>query len=322
MLTIVRRAAVAIRAARQISFACIARSTAQERDAAARDWKADPVSFWAKQAQKLTWSKPWVKTLDEDAQPSPLWFAGGELNTCFNAVDRHVLEGNGTRTALVYDSAMMNMVQRMTYDDLLDQVSHCAGALQHLGVEKGDTVVIYMPMVPETVVTMLACARIGAVHSVVFGGFAPHELAVRIDDIKPKLVVYATCGLEPGKIIPYKPLVEKAIALSRNRPSMRMVLQRPKVHRLLYLSGVFAGTGSSNSPSFHPRCMFVRQFYAFPSMCAHLFALSHNAHGAVHSDAGPGRGGLAPERGARACCCPRGRGCYRPAVCAVHFRCV
>jgi propionyl-CoA synthetase len=190
-------------------------------------WRQDPEAFWAQAAQGVSWYKPWDKVLDDSTPPFTRWFAGGELNTCYNAVDRHVESGRGAQPALIYDSPVTDTVRTLTYHDLLDQVSLFAGALAALGVVKGDRVIVYMPMVPETVIAMLACARIGAIHSVVFGGFAANELATRIDDARPKVIVSASCGIETARVIPYKPLLDRAIELAAHKPKKCVILQRP-----------------------------------------------------------------------------------------------
>ncbi|MBU2603920.1 MAG: propionyl-CoA synthetase [Actinobacteria bacterium] len=187
----------------------------------------DPEGFWAEAAEAIHWDKKWDAVLDDSAAPIYRWFRGGRLNTCYNALDRHVDAGRGEQAALIYDSPVTGTTRTYTYAELTDEVARCAGALQTLGVGKGDTVVIYMPMVPEGVVAMLACARIGAVHSVVFGGFAPQELAVRIDDAKPKVIVSASCGIEVARVIEYKPLLDKAIELAESKPESCVILQRP-----------------------------------------------------------------------------------------------
>ncbi len=189
----------------------------------------DPEGFWAEQAERIDWERRWDRVLDDTNPPFYRWFRGGVLNTCWNAVDRHVEGGRGEQAALVHDSAMTGEIRTLTYRELRDRVALFAGVLRRYGVEKGDRVVIYMPMVPEAVVAMLACARLGAVHSVVFGGFAAHELAARIDDARPKLVLSASCGLEPGKVVAYKPLLDGAIAMARHRPERCIVLQRPQL---------------------------------------------------------------------------------------------
>ncbi len=190
-------------------------------------WRADPEGFWEQAAQSVSWYKPWDRVLDDSRPPFTRWFVGGELNTCYNAVDRHVEGGRGAQPALIYDSPVTGTVRTLTYRDLLDQVSLFAGALTALGVVKGDRVIVYMPMVPETVIAMLACARIGAIHSVVFGGFAANELATRIDDARPRVIVSASCGIETARVIPYKPLLDRAIELAAHKPDTCVVLQRP-----------------------------------------------------------------------------------------------
>ncbi|HWE24317.1 MAG TPA: AMP-binding protein, partial [Myxococcales bacterium] len=189
----------------------------------------DPEGFWGEVAQDVRWTKRWDKVLDRSQAPLYRWFRGGELNTCFNAVDLHVEEGRGEQHALVWDSPLAGEVRKLTYRELRDEVARFAGALRRQGVGKGDRVIIYMPMVPQAVVAMLACARLGAIHSVVFGGFASHELAARIDHAQPKLVVSASCGIEPGpKTVPYKPLLDKALEMSKHKPERCIVLQRPQ----------------------------------------------------------------------------------------------
>ncbi len=186
----------------------------------------DPNGFWGEAAEAIHWTKKWDKVLDDSNPPFYRWFVGGVTNTCYNALDRHVENGRGDQPALIYDSPMTNQVKTFTYREFRDKVARLAGAFAAQGVTKGDRVIIYMPMVPQTVAAMLACARIGAVHSVVFGGFAANELAVRIDDAKPKLIVSASCGLEPGRVVAYKPLLDKAIALASHKPEHCIILQR------------------------------------------------------------------------------------------------
>ena len=186
-----------------------------------------PQEFWAEAAEAIDWHRRWDRVLDETRPPFYRWFAGGELNMCWNALDRHVAAGRGERVALIYDSPVTDTNASFTYRELSDRVAQFAGVLAGLGVGKGDRVLIYMPMVPEAVIAMLACARIGAVHSVVFGGFASHELATRIDDAKPKVIVSASCGVEVNRIVPYKPLLDDAIAEARAKPSACVILQRP-----------------------------------------------------------------------------------------------
>ncbi|MDX1762971.1 MAG: propionyl-CoA synthetase [bacterium] len=188
----------------------------------------DPEGFWGEAAESISWTKKWDKVLDDSKKPFYRWFAGAELNTCYNALDRHVEEGRGDQAALIYDSPVTNQIKTFTYRELTDQVAKFAGALKSLGLAKGDTAVIYMPMIPEALVAMLACARLGAIHSVVFGGFAPKELAIRIDDAKPKVVLSASCGIEVNRVIEYKPMLDKAIELAEYKPAHCVILQRPQ----------------------------------------------------------------------------------------------
>ncbi len=188
---------------------------------------ADPSGFWAEAAEAIDWTRTWDKVLDDSNAPFYRWFPGGELNTCYNAVDRHVEQGHGDRAAIIYDSPVTDTKARITYAELLNRVSRFAGVLAAQGVGKGDRVIIYMPMVPEAAIAMLACARLGAVHSVVFGGFAPAELATRIDDARPKVIVSASCGIEVARVIPYKPLLDKAIEIASHKPAHMVILQRP-----------------------------------------------------------------------------------------------
>jgi propionyl-CoA synthetase len=188
---------------------------------------ADPAAFWGTIAEDLVWDRRWDRVLDESRAPIYRWFSGGRLNTCYNAIDVHIERGRGKQVALIYDSPVTSTVKRFTYAPLRDEVARLAGALVRAGVERGDRVVIYMPMVPEAVFAMLACARIGAIHSVVFGGFAAHELAKRIDDAKPKAILSASCGVEVNRVIPYKPLLDGAIELAGHKPERCVILQRP-----------------------------------------------------------------------------------------------
>jgi len=193
----------------------------------------EPEQFWRAAAAHVTWGRAPVAILDDTNSPFYRWFPDAELNTCENALDRHVAAGNGDRVALIYDSPVTQSQRSYTYAELLDMVSRFAGALRMLGVEKGDRVIVYMPMVPEAVIAMLACARLGAVHSVVFGGFAAAELAARIEDAQPKVIVSASCGIEVSRVIDYKPLLDKAIDLSSYKPQRCVVLQRPQVEATL-----------------------------------------------------------------------------------------
>ena len=195
---------------------------------------AQPEAFWREQASRIDWFEAPATILSEDESGLQRWYAGGKLNTAWLALDRHVEAGRGDAVALIYDSPASNTYTRYSYRELRDWVAQVAGALRALGVGKGDRVVIYMPMVPETAVAMLACARLGAVHSVVFGGFAPPELAVRIDDAKPKVVMSASCGIEFDKVIPYKPLLDAAVEQAHHKVSHCVVLQRPQVAAALH----------------------------------------------------------------------------------------
>ena len=189
---------------------------------------SDPSRFWLAEVGRIDWTTPPTVGVDSADAPIYRWFTDGELNTCANAVDRHVSAGRGERAAIIYDSPVTGTKRVISYAELLDEVSRFAGVLAGLGVGKGDRVLIYMPMVPEAVVAMLATARLGAVHSVVFGGFAPAELAVRIDDARPTVVVSASCGIEPARVVEYKPLLDEAIARAANPPSACVILQRPQ----------------------------------------------------------------------------------------------
>jgi propionyl-CoA synthetase len=186
----------------------------------------DPEGFWGEAAEAIHWYKKWDKVLDDSNPPFYRWFVGGVTNTCYNALDRHVEGGRADQAALIYDSPVTNTVKTFTYREFRDKVALLAGAMAAHGVGKGDRVIIYMPMVPQAVAAMLACARIGAVHSVVFGGFAANELAIRIDDSKPKLIVSASCGIEPGRVVAYKPLLDAAIDLATHKPAHCFILQR------------------------------------------------------------------------------------------------
>ncbi|MCK4986970.1 MAG: propionyl-CoA synthetase [Desulfobacterales bacterium] len=187
----------------------------------------DPNGFWGAVAEDCHWYKKWDKVLDESGKPFFRWFSGGEMNTCYNALDYHIENGRGEQNALIYDSPVTDTIKKYTYIQFRDEVARFAGALAAQGVVKGDRVLIYMPMIPEAVIAMLACARIGAVHSVVFGGFAPKELALRIDDAKPKVIVSASCGIEVARIIAYKPLLDEAIDMAESKPDRCIIKQRP-----------------------------------------------------------------------------------------------
>lgn len=188
-----------------------------------------PDQFWGEAAKEILWYKKWDSVLDDSNKPFYRWFTGGELNTCYNAVDYHCETGRGKQLAIIYDSPVTNQKSTLTYNELRDAVAKLAGAMADKGVVKGDRVIIYMPMITESVIGMLACARIGAIHSVVFGGFAAKELATRIDDAKPKMILSASCGIEPSRIVAYKPLLDNAIDLATHKPEHSFILQRPEL---------------------------------------------------------------------------------------------
>ena len=189
-------------------------------------WKSDPEAFWMEAAKAIDWDRKPTRALDDSNAPLYEWFTDAMVSTCWNAVDRHVEAGRGAQTAIIYDSPITGAKSQISYADLKDRVSLLAGAMAAGGISKGDRVIIYMPMVPEALVAMLACARIGAIHSVVFGGFAAHELAVRIDDAKPKAILAASCGIEPGRVVAYKPLLDAAIDAAAHKPDFCVILQR------------------------------------------------------------------------------------------------
>lgn len=191
-------------------------------------WKSNPEQFWMKAAEEINWIKKPSKALWDDNAPIYEWFKDAKVNTCYNAVDRHVETGNGHQTAIIYDSPVTNTKRKISYLELKAQVASLAGGLAARGVTYGDRVIIYMPMVPEALIAMLACARIGAIHSVVFGGFAANELAVRIDDATPKAIIAGSCGIEPNRIVEYKPLLDSAIKLAHHKPSFSVIFQRPE----------------------------------------------------------------------------------------------
>src|SRR5215210_4896251 len=193
----------------------------------------EPEAFWAEAAAAIDWDEPWQHVLDDSQAPFYRWFAGGRMNTCYNALDRHVERGRADQPALIYDSPVTDTVATFTYRELRDEVALFAGALAAQGVTRGDRVIVYMPMVPAAVIAMLACARLGAIHSVVFGGFAANELATRIEDAKPKAIVSASCGIEPGRLVEYKPLLDAAIGMVESKPHRCIVLQRPMLEAAL-----------------------------------------------------------------------------------------
>ena len=190
--------------------------------------RTDPAGFWGEAARGVDWYTEPETILDDGNPPFYRWFRGGTLNTCHNALDRHADGGHGDQTALIYDSPVTGTKRAYTYSQLRDETARFAGVLKSLNIGKGDRVVIYMPMIPEAVVAMLACARLGAMHSVVFGGFAAHELAVRIDDARPKLIVSASCGIEVTRIVEYKPILDKAIDEAAHKPQRTIIVQRPQ----------------------------------------------------------------------------------------------
>src|SRR5437762_7073213 len=201
--------------------------TSRYHDVYARSMR-DPEGFWREASQAIDWYEPARKIFDKDAGIYGRWFTGAVCNTCYNAIDRHVERGRGDQPAIIYDSAVTDTKRVITYADLLDEVKTLAAVLRDFGVTKGDRVILYMPMVPEALVAMYACARIGAIHGVVFGGFAAKELATRIDDAKPKLILSASCGIEGARVVPYKPLLDAAIDLARHKADACLVLQRPQ----------------------------------------------------------------------------------------------
>ena len=201
-------------------------SQPQTYDDAYGDWKRDPEGWWARAAEGISWTKRWDRVFDPSLGAFGQWFAGGELNTCYNCLDRQIEAGRGEQAALIWDSAMTGKIVTHTYNQMRDRAAKVAGALAAHGVTRGDRVVIYMPLVPEAAITMLACARLGAIHSVVFGGFAAAELSTRIADAKPKVIVSASCGLEPGRVVQYKPLLDLAIEMSPHKPDACIILQR------------------------------------------------------------------------------------------------
>src|SRR5215831_11763822 len=189
--------------------------------------------FWAEQARQLKWFKEPTNILSKTEKGFYRWFADGEMNTCYLCLDHNIEQGRGDQTVLIYDSPVTNTIKRYSYSEMRDAVAKFAGGLQSLGITKGDTVVIYMPVIPESMIAMLACARIGAIHSVVFGGFAPQELSVRIDDAQPKAIISASFGIEVDKVIPYKPLVDEAIKNAEHEPAYKIFFQREKNYDVL-----------------------------------------------------------------------------------------
>ena len=189
-------------------------------------WKKDPQAFWAGAAESVDWFTPAESVFNPDQGPYGRWFVGATTNTCHNCLDRHVEGGRADQAALIYDSPITGAKRTFSYAELLAEVKAMAAVLEDCGLKKGDRVIIYMPMIPEAVMAMLACARLGAVHSVVFGGFAGHELATRVDDAQPTLIIAASCGIEPNRIVPYKPMLDEAIAAATHKPDKCLILQR------------------------------------------------------------------------------------------------
>ncbi|MGR3626992.1 MAG: AMP-binding protein, partial [Limimaricola sp.] len=191
-------------------------------------WRADPEGFWLQAARSIDWHRFPSRALSQEAGPVPAWYPDGMVNGCHNALDRHVAEGRAHDVAIIHDSPVTETRTEITYAELLGRVARLAGALRARGVTKGDRVVIYMPMIPEAIEAMLACARIGAIHCVVFGGFAARELAVRIDDCRPKAILAASCGIEPNRVVAYKPLLDAALREADHKPDFCVILQRPQ----------------------------------------------------------------------------------------------
>ena len=213
-------------------------------------WQADPEAFWLKAARAIDWVCAPTHALNATRAPFYEWFTDAAVNTCWNAVDRHVLAGRGDTVAIIHDSPLTGTVTKITYAQLQIRVANLAGGLRAQNIGMGDRVIIYMPMVPDALVAMLACARLGAVHSVVFGGFAAAELAVRIDDCTPKAIIAASCGIEPARILPYKPLLDQAIDLAHHKPDFCVILQRDQ-----YSANMVRGrdlTGTIFSAAHHP----------------------------------------------------------------------
>ncbi len=194
---------------------------------------SNPTAFWAKAAEGIDWARRWDSVLEQPDPATYRWFSGGKLNTCFNALDRHVQGGRADQVAIIHDSPVTNSQRKISYGELLGEVELFAGVLAANGIGKGDRVIVYMPMIPEAIIAVLACARLGAVHSVVFGGFAAAELATRIDDATPKLIVSASCGIEPSRLVEYKPLLDEAIELAKYKPERCVILQRPQAQAAL-----------------------------------------------------------------------------------------
>ncbi|XP_034175686.2 acyl-CoA synthetase short-chain family member 3, mitochondrial [Osmia lignaria lignaria] len=224
----------------------------QKYEEAHKESIENPEKFWGEVAKCIDWSKPWKKVLDNTNQPFTKWFVGGELNACYNAVDRHVHAGNGNKTALIHDSPLTSTIRRVTYNDLMEKTSLLAGALADMGVRKGDVVVIYMPLIPETIIAMLATTRLGAVHSVVFGGFAAKELATRIEHAKPKVIIAASCGLEPTKIIKYTTMLNGALSIITVKKPRCIIFQRRNIWQSPLLEDQYDWDDVINKSKPHP----------------------------------------------------------------------
>ncbi|XP_029046528.1 acyl-CoA synthetase short-chain family member 3, mitochondrial [Osmia bicornis bicornis] len=224
----------------------------QKYEEAHKESIENPEKFWGEVAKCVDWSKPWKKVLDNTKQPFTKWFVGGELNACYNAVDRHVYAGNGNKTALIHDSPLTSTIRRVTYNDLMEKTSLLAGALADMGVRKGDVVIIYMPLIPETIIAMLATTRLGAVHSVVFGGFAAKELATRIEHAKPKVIIAASCGLEPTKIVKYTTMLNGALSIITVKKPGCIIFQRRNIWQSPLLEDQYDWDDVINKSKPHP----------------------------------------------------------------------
>ncbi|KAF0737189.1 acyl-CoA synthetase short-chain family member 3, mitochondrial isoform X1 [Aphis craccivora] len=217
----------------------------------------DPEGFWAEVGAVVDWYKPWDKVLDNSAQPLTEWFVGGQINACYNAIDRHIKAGKGKKVALIHDSPVTESVTKITYDDLYEKVSLLAGALVNLGVVKGDRILIYMPLIPEAIISMLAVVRIGAIHSVVFGGFAARELCARINHATPKVIIAANCGIEPNKIVRYKDILNTALDRVTEKPKHCIIYQRPNMEPSPLTPGIDILWSDALSTAKHHPCVPV-----------------------------------------------------------------
>ncbi|HSA82749.1 MAG TPA: AMP-binding protein, partial [Geminicoccaceae bacterium] len=278
----------------------------------------DPDGFWAEAAEALEWERRWDRVLDDSRPPFYRWFTGGRLNTCHNAVDRHVARGRGEQIAVIHDSPVTDTVRTLTFKELQREVARFAGMLRQQGVGQGDRVIIYLPMVPEALIAMLGCARIGAVHSVVFGGFASHELAARIDDAKPKLLISASCGIEAGRVIPYKPLLDGAIEQAAHKPERCVILARPQSNAEL-ISGRDLDWGEAIAGAQPTDCVPVAATGTQSAGCAPASALPQSrSRPGISSARACGRARITQRSGLCAACsiAPSSSGLYgitRPA---------